>query len=76
MLCYIDAFSGISGDMLVGALADAGASQTAISEALAPLAPMPRSAGPAWTAAVFKPPNSMSLRQRSRSTGTFPAFLK
>jgi uncharacterized protein (TIGR00299 family) protein len=39
MLCYIDAFSGISGDMLVGALADAGAPQTAISEALAPLAP-------------------------------------
>jgi uncharacterized protein (TIGR00299 family) protein len=33
--CYLDAFSGISGDMLVGALADAGADQTAISNAIA-----------------------------------------
>ena len=35
LTCYLDAFSGISGDMLVGALADAGASQEAISGAIA-----------------------------------------
>jgi len=35
--CYLDAFSGISGDMLVGALADAGAGQQAIVEAISSL---------------------------------------
>ena len=35
LTCYLDAFSGISGDMLVGALADAGASQDAIVRAIA-----------------------------------------
>jgi uncharacterized protein (TIGR00299 family) protein len=33
----LDAFSGISGDMLVGALADAGADQTAITDAIGSL---------------------------------------
>jgi uncharacterized protein (TIGR00299 family) protein len=37
-ICYLDAFSGISGDMLVGALADAGADQTALLQALNPIA--------------------------------------
>jgi pyridinium-3,5-bisthiocarboxylic acid mononucleotide nickel chelatase len=34
LTCYLDAFSGISGDMLVGALADAGADQSAIRDAV------------------------------------------
>jgi uncharacterized protein (TIGR00299 family) protein len=37
LLCYFDAFSGISGDMLVGALADAGANQKAIVDAIGSL---------------------------------------
>ncbi len=36
--CYLDAFSGISGDMLVGALADAGADQQVIIDAIDSLA--------------------------------------
>jgi uncharacterized protein (TIGR00299 family) protein len=34
VICYIDAFSGLAGDMLVGAFADAGADREAISRAL------------------------------------------
>jgi uncharacterized protein (TIGR00299 family) protein len=37
LTCYFDAFSGISGDMTVGALADAGADQAAIADAVASL---------------------------------------
>ncbi len=38
MICYIDAFSGLAGDMLTGAFADAGADREEISRALASLA--------------------------------------
>ncbi len=34
MVCYLDAFSGISGDMTVGALIDAGADSPAVIDAL------------------------------------------
>lgn len=34
LTCYLDAFSGISGDMTVGALADAGADRNAIAAAI------------------------------------------
>ncbi len=37
-ICYLDAFSGLSGDMLVGALADAGADTRALIAALDSLA--------------------------------------
>jgi uncharacterized protein (TIGR00299 family) protein len=37
LICYFDAFSGISGDMLVGALADAGAPHQAIVDAVGSL---------------------------------------
>lgn len=37
-ICYIDAFSGLAGDMLVGAFADAGADRDTITRSLSALA--------------------------------------
>jgi len=42
LTCYLDAFSGISGDMLVGALADAGADRDAIPTPSPRLRAVPR----------------------------------
>jgi uncharacterized protein (TIGR00299 family) protein len=39
-ICYLDAFSGLSGDMLVGALADAGADTRVLTDALHSLDPL------------------------------------
>ncbi|HVW10523.1 MAG TPA: nickel pincer cofactor biosynthesis protein LarC, partial [Bryobacteraceae bacterium] len=39
MICYIDAFSGLAGDMLLAALTDAGADRATITHALRSLAP-------------------------------------
>ena len=36
-ICYLDAFSGIGGDMLVGALADARADSSTIAQSLSKL---------------------------------------
>lgn len=38
VICYVDAFSGLAGDMLVAALADAGADRDTITQALQSLA--------------------------------------
>jgi uncharacterized protein (DUF111 family) len=40
-ICYLDAFSGISGDMFVGALVDAGADCAAIRQGIEPESKLP-----------------------------------
>ena len=74
-ICHLDAFSGISGDMTVGALADAGADAATLLDGLRSR-PAPPSA---WKrrSAVGSPPPSFTWRAANRvSTATFRGFWR
>jgi uncharacterized protein (TIGR00299 family) protein len=64
-ICYIDAFSGLAGDMLVGALADGGADRGVISKALSSFA---LEATFEWERVLRRGINAMKFRVRAHDS--------
>ena len=73
-ICYFDAWSGISGDMTVGALVDAGAPADAIREGLNSLNTGRRSTLSARHGEGSQRPAFGSTEANKRTTATFLRF--